>query len=68
MLSGQLIAIIFAVIWLVTYFPRELLPKLKRETNYQHFVFASVVALNPPSDHQSHRKQGSQEKTGAEMI
>ena len=46
MLSGQLIAIIFAVIWLVTYFPRELLPKLTRETNYQHFVFASVVALS----------------------
>ena len=46
MLSWQIIAAIVAVVWMLYYFPREFLPKLRSENGYQHFVFASIVALS----------------------
>lgn len=44
--SWQIAGILIASVWLVLYYPRELLPKLRAEPGYQHFVFASIVALS----------------------
>lgn len=46
MLSSQLVGGLIALGLLWYYFPRELLPKLRAEPDYQHLVFASIVALS----------------------
>ena len=46
MSSWQLAGMLIALTGLVIYYPRVLLPKLRAEPGYQHFVFASVVALS----------------------
>lgn len=46
-MSGwQVTGVIITLVWLLYYYPREFLPKLKIDSAYQHFVFASVVALS----------------------
>ena len=41
-IAGALLALLF----MLSVYPREWLPKLRNEPGYQHFVFASVVALS----------------------
>ena len=45
MTSWQIAGALLALVIMMYVYPRELLPKLRNETGYQHFVFASVVTL-----------------------
>ncbi|WP_235357716.1 energy-coupling factor ABC transporter permease [Arsukibacterium ikkense] len=44
--SWQLAGAVLALLLLIYSYPREFIPKLRAEPDYQHFVFASVVALS----------------------
>tara|TARA_R110002126_G_scaffold8953_4_gene41145 strand:+ start:7368 stop:8015 length:648 start_codon:yes stop_codon:yes gene_type:complete len=44
--SWQLTGAVLAMLLLIYSYPREFFPKLRAEADYQHFVFASVVALS----------------------
>lgn len=46
MTSWQIAGALLAMLFMLSVYPRELLPKLRDEQGYQHFVFASVVALS----------------------
>lgn len=46
MTSWQIAGALIALAVLLYFYPREFMPKLKTEMGYQHFVFASVVALS----------------------
>ena len=46
MTSWQIAGALLALVVMLYAYPRELLPKLRNEPGYQHFVFASAVALS----------------------
>ena len=46
MTSWQIAGALLALLFMLSVYPREWLPKLRNEPGYQHFVFASVVALS----------------------
>uniref|UniRef100_A0A486XVY6 Membrane protein n=1 Tax=Rheinheimera sp. BAL341 TaxID=1708203 RepID=A0A486XVY6_9GAMM len=46
MTSWQIAGALLALAVMLYAYPRELLPKLRNEPGYQHFVFASAVALS----------------------
>ena len=46
MTSWQIAGAALALVIMLYIYPRELLPKLRNEPSYQHFVFACAVALS----------------------
>lgn len=46
MTSWQIVGALIALAIMLYYFPREFLPKLLSEPDYQHLVFASAVVLS----------------------